>query len=371
MQQDEKNSPQRADPHRCKNSINGGSLTLAPEAWFRRPLSTDAPPPRSSPLSSCSRLWRTGSAGSAGSGDRGRPRACHRSATGELFGPDTLHARRHPLARLRKRHVPHALARGALERMAAGSAGGRGRPGPRLSREPGTERLAARKPVVGRAVRPDRGAHERAGRASSRAARMEPGAPRSLPDSGCDGDPGDRAARFLGSGRVDQARASAVRATGALLGRPSHRRPERLLPRRGRGDREGHPALPRQGKRLERHRLQLPRRPLRHGVRRPVRRSRAQRDRRACAGVQHRVGRSRAPRDVREHCSFERRAGGDRPAARLAPRSRSCRSDCGADVRLGREQSLPERCAGASARGFRPQGHRLHGVPRETSCTRA
>ena len=58
----------------------------------------------------------------------------------------------------------------------------------------------------------------------------------------------------------------------------------------------GDPAVPRQGKRLERHRLQLPRRPLRPGVRRPLRRDRAQRGRRPRRGVQHRVGRRRAAR---------------------------------------------------------------------------
>ena len=42
---------------------------------------------------------------------------------------------------------------------------------------------------------------------------------------------------------------------------------ERVLTRRGRSDRERDPALPRAGKRLERHRLQLSRRPLRHDLR--------------------------------------------------------------------------------------------------------
>ena len=61
-----------------------------------------------------------------------------------------------------------------------------------------------------------------------------------------------------------------------------------------RGDR----ALPRARERLERHRLQLSRRPLRPGLRGPGRRDRQERDRRARGGVQHRFGRGRRDRQL-------------------------------------------------------------------------
>ena len=69
-------------------------------------------------------------------------------------------------------------------------------------------------------------------------------------------------------------------------------------PRAGGGDRARDRGLPRAGKRLERHRLQLSRRPLRHGLRGPRRRHRPERDRRARAGLQLRHGRRRADRQL-------------------------------------------------------------------------
>ena len=63
-------------------------------------------------------------------------------------------------------------------------------------------------------------------------------------------------------------------------------------------DRSRHRALPRAGKRLERHRLQLSRRPIRPGVRGPCRRNRQERDRRARRGLQHRLGRRRRDREL-------------------------------------------------------------------------
>ena len=127
----------------CPRSLRPGDPRLA-----------NAPPPRSSPPP---RARGSGTPAALGAPAQVTavdlvPAADRQPASSSAR--TALHARRHPLARLRKRHVPHALARGALERMAAGGAGGRGRPGPRFSREPDTERVAARKPVVGRAVRP-------------------------------------------------------------------------------------------------------------------------------------------------------------------------------------------------------------------------
>ena len=100
-----------------------------------------------------------------------------------------------------------------------------------------------------------------------------------------------------------------LRAGRAACDRPSHGRLERLRAGRGAGDRPGDRDLPREGKRLERHRLQLPRRPLRPGLRGSVRRDRAERDRRPRAGLQHRLGRRRGARRVQlARASRRRRA---------------------------------------------------------------
>ena len=64
------------------------------------------------------------------------------------------------------------------------------------------------------------------------------------------------------------------RADAAARRRPSHGRHEHVHARAGGGDRARDRGLPRAGKRLERHRLQLSRRPLRHGLRGPRRRHR-------------------------------------------------------------------------------------------------
>ena len=63
-------------------------------------------------------------------------------------------------------------------------------------------------------------------------------------------------------------------------------------PRAGGGDRARHRALPRRRQRLERHRLQLSRRPVRHDLRGSRRWNRPERRRRACAGVQRGDGRA-------------------------------------------------------------------------------
>ena len=147
-----------------------------------------------------------------------------------------------------------------------------------------------------------------------------------------------------------------------LRDRPPHRGPQRLLAGGSGRDREGNPALPRAGERLERHRLQLSRRPLRDGLRGAVRRRRPQRRRRACAGVQHRLRRCRAPRNVRRRRSVGSRAGRHRTAHRLASRRRACRSDRISHVHLGRQRSVPDRRSGALERRLRSPRHGIHRV---------
>ena len=69
---------------------------------------------------------------------------------------------------------------------------------------------------------------------------------------------------------------------------PPHRQRQHYTPADAPGHRPRHLRVPHQEPRLERHRLQLPRRPVRHHLRRPVRRRHAGRDRRAGRGLQHR-----------------------------------------------------------------------------------
>ena len=76
--------------------------------------------------------------------------------------------------------------------------------------------------------------------------------------------------------------------------RPPHGRLELLLEGPVGLDRAGDRALPRAGQRLERHRLQLPRRQVRPDLRRPLRRDHAAGDRRPRAGLQQRLGRDLA-----------------------------------------------------------------------------
>ena len=126
-----------------------------------------------------------------------------------------------------------------------------------------------------------------------------------------------------------------------------------------RGDR----GLPRQVQRLERHRLQLPRRPLRHRLRGPLRRHRQERDRRVHARLQHRLARRRGDRDVRHAADSGRGRGVAREAARLAARSRARRSRLVAHVRLGRERALQRRRSRRASGRLGAPRHRTDLVP--------
>ena len=103
-------------------------------------------------------------------------------------------------------------------------------------------------------------------------------------------------------------------------------------------------------------------RPLRDGLRGPVRRHRAQRRRRARRGLQHRVGRRCGAGRVQLARRLGEGAGLAREAARLAPRSRARRSCEHAVVHLRRQRALPGRPAGLPPHGLRSPGHRLHGL---------
>ncbi len=126
--------------------------------------------------------------------------------------------------------------------------------------------------------------------------------------------------------------------------------------RPGGGDRAGHRGLPRAGKRLERHRLQLPCRPVRDGVRGPRRRDHQERDRRALGGLQLGHRRRRADRQLHER---ETAAGDDRragQAARVAPRRRARRSAVEGGLSLGWQREVQGRNRGDMLRAI--SGHR-------------
>ena len=134
--------------------------------------------------------------------------------------------------------------------------------------------------------------------------------------------------------------------------RPPHRHAERLRARGRAGDHPLDLHLPRALERLERHRLQLPRRRLRAGLRGARRRHRPARDRRANAGLQHRQRRHR--RDRRTARSRRSRAADARrahEADRVAARCRARRSarprddDLGGNDRFaaGKSATLPRR----------------------------
>ena len=224
--------------------------------------------------------------------------------------------------------LPDTLGRGPLERLAAARSGGA-----RTSRTPArpsarTRRLAARQPARGSApsdrieYRP-RGRVRGCGRTSSRAR-----PPRSRRErSRSPAAPAIVLARpAWRRQRVDPARARRVtRPTSALRDRPPHGRRERLHGGRVGGDRARDPDLPREGERLERHRLQLPRRQVRPGVRGPLRRHRPERRRRARGGVQHRLGRRRGARRATARSPPTARRSRRWQAARLAARPRARR----------------------------------------------
>ena len=188
--------------------------------------------------------------------------------------------------------------------------------------DPGSPRdapagLAARQSVVGRAVGPDRGAHATGTRSARMRAHLvwspESRVPYRAPAATA--EPAIVPAAGVGRGRVDPPRRrrptrprSASRSSTTRRARTATREPRRR-------DRRRDPALPRAGERLERHRLQLPRRPLRDGVRGPLRGYRRERRRRPRARIQHRLGRCCAARHLRERRSVHGRR--RTPLARL------------------------------------------------------
>ena len=146
-------------------------------------------------------------------------------------------------------------------------------------------------------------------------------------------------------------------------GRAPHRRDEQLLAGPVSRDRAGHRGLPREGNRLERHRLQLPRRQVRPGVRGPERRHGAQRHRRARQGFQHRDRSASRDRKLRVgDASTGRRAS---LVALLAWRLDVAHVDPVSTLTTCRTEtrSFPAGHARVHARGLRPSRHGVHELP--------
>ena len=194
---------------------------------------------------------------------------------------------------------------------------------------------------------------ERQGARPSGLLRPQPRAEDPAPRRRVGGRAADRAPQRLGRGRVDPAGRAGLRTGDPIRERAPHGGHERLLALSGGGDHARDPGLPRQVERLERHRLQLPRRPLRHGLRGSLRRHRPERGRRVRARLQHRLGRRGRDRDVRHvadpgrlprrHSRSSSPGGSISPTSTRSPRSRSSRAGASAIPPASRSCSAPSR----------------------------
>ena len=157
----------------------------------------------------------------------------------------------------------------------------------------------------------------------------------------------------------------------AVRRRPPHRGLELLHACPVCFDRPRHPALPRARERLERHRLQLPRRQVRPGLRGPVRRSRPQRRRSARPGVQPGLDGRGADRELRRHLGDAGGEGYAHASSRLAPGRGPRRSDDDLQLALDREPKVFRGANDHAAHDRRASRHGLHGVSGEQSLRRA
>ena len=222
--------------------------------------------------------------------------------------------------------------------------------------------------VAARALRRGARGGARRARAGLRAAgarraggRRQPGSPPPIVPRAAWG--GRRGAAALG--------AALRRRAGGVRAPHGHR--ERVRAAGLAGDRARHREVPPRHERLERHRLQLPRRQVRPGLRGPRRRGRPGRDRRARAGLQRRVDERRAARDVHRRRDHAAGARGDRAAARLEALAARGAGDRDRRAELGRRQPepLPGGDAGDGQPHLRPSRRRRDLVPRRRAVRAA
>ena len=196
--------------------------------------------------------------------------------------------------------------------------------------------------------------HLRPGHRPAGLVRPQPGVEDPAAGCGRGGLTADRAAERVGGRRVASPQRARVRVERSPRDRAPHGRHERLLALTGRGDHAWNPDLPRQIEWLERHRLQLPGRPVWNRLRGPLWRDRPERRRSARARLQHGVGGHRRDRHLRELRDPGSGRGVAREAPRLATRSRSHRSPLHPHGDLGWQRAVCRRDPGLAARSLRP-----------------
>ena len=184
-----------------------------------------------------------------------------------------------------------------------------------------------------------------------------------LPGDGLCRDATRRRAIGMARGRGDREGEARLCGRAPHGARPPHRGNEHVHAAPGARRRSCDPALPRQGERLERHRLQRARRPLRHRLRGPCGRPRPERRRRARPRVQHGLVRNRRDGrlpDRRPACRRGRRA---RQDARVATRPRTRRPALDVQRRLLGQRAVQARHPRLPSRDLRAPRHRAHDMP--------
>ena len=214
-----------------------------------------------------------------------------------------------------------------------------------------------------------RGADGRPRHTGARADGAEPRLQGAVPGRRLTRRPAARRACGVAGGRGDRQGQAELRGHAPDGARPSHGRDEHVHAAPGSGGRARDPALPRQGQRLERHRLQRARRPLRHGLRGSRGRHRPQRRRGPRARVQHRLVRHRGDGRLPHRRPADRRGRRARADARLAPRPGARRPARDLQRHLLGQRALRRRHPGVPAHDLRAPGHGADDAARASGST--
>ena len=204
--------PPRPDSS-CKDSVKRGARLLSPKGeaatlWWRdRRVKTPAHPHRTRPRPACAR------SGPGGDDRLARCPACRTAHDGLRERSFQLRSRRAALARHGHGAVPDALDGGRWSAWENAAPEAEDRPDAGTAERCPRERLAARQPMVGRALRPDRVPAAREGQPPAGLVRLEPRGRRPRADAAKGRCAGDRAARRLEGGREDPARGRRSRPT--------------------------------------------------------------------------------------------------------------------------------------------------------------
>ena len=276
---------------------------------------------------------------------------------------DAVPARRDPLARAGAGRAADAVDDRAVVGLEAGAGGRRGRAGLRQRRASHEPRLARRGARLGGARDRGRGTDGRPRHTGPRTDGAEPRLQGAVPGRRLTRRPAARRACGMAGGRGDRQGQAELRGHAPDGARPSHGRDEHVHAAPGPCGRARDPALPRQGQRLERHRLQRARRPLRHGLRGSRGRHRPQRGRGPRARVQHRLVRHRGDGRLPHRGAAGRRGRRARADARLAPRPGARRPARDLQRHLLGQRALRCRHPGVPAHDLRAPGHGADDLP--------